>query len=66
MKSANKRPAKRERYMSGKAFADLKQALEDALAYQRGNNRSLNATRIQKPRLSKAGSLKRTLAEPRS
>lgn len=37
-------------YVSDEAFADLKRAFEDALAYERGNRRDLNVTRIQAPR----------------
>jgi len=33
--------------MSDQAFADLNQALEDALAFGRGERRDLNVTRIQ-------------------
>ena len=42
--------------MGGEAFADLKQALEDALAYECGNRRNLTVTRLQAPRPPKAGS----------
>ena len=34
-------------YMSDKEFADLKQALKDALAFERGERRSLTVTRIE-------------------
>jgi hypothetical protein len=36
-------------YMSDEASADLKEALEDALAFERGERRDLNLTRIQGP-----------------
>jgi hypothetical protein len=36
--------------MSDEAFADLKEALEGALAFERGERRDLNVTRIQAPR----------------
>lgn len=36
------------------AFEDLKQALEDALAFERGKRRDLNVMRIQGPRPLKA------------
>jgi hypothetical protein len=36
--------------MNDKAFADLKEAIEDALAFERGERRDLNVTRIQVPR----------------
>jgi hypothetical protein len=41
-------------YMSDEAFADLKDALEDALAFERGKRRNLRVTRIQAPRPPKA------------
>lgn len=49
------KPAKRTRkaqtdratYMSDEAFADLKQALEDALVFERGESRELKVTRIE-------------------
>ena len=33
--------------MSDEAFADLKEAMEDALAFERGERRDLKVTRIQ-------------------
>ena len=36
--------------MSDEAFADLKEAMEDALAFERGKRRDLKVTRIQSPR----------------
>ena len=39
--------------MSDQAFADLNQALEDALAFGRGERRDLNVTRIQGSRQPK-------------
>ena len=36
--------------MSDEAFADLKGAMEDALAFERGERRDLKVTRIQAPR----------------
>jgi hypothetical protein len=41
-------------YMSDAAFADLQQALEDALAFERTQFCELNVTRIQAPRSPKA------------
>ena len=41
-------------YMSDDAFADLKEAMEEALAYERGKGRDLKVTRIQAPRRPKA------------
>jgi hypothetical protein len=45
-------------YMSDEAFADLKEAMEDALAFERGQRRDLRVTRIQAPRPPKTMSLK--------
>ncbi len=45
-------------YMSDEAFADLKEAMEDALAFERRKRRDLNVTRIQAPRPPKAMSLR--------
>jgi putative transcriptional regulator len=45
-------------YMSDEAFADLKEAMEDALEFQRGKGRGLKVTRIQAPRPPKAMSPK--------
>jgi putative transcriptional regulator len=45
-------------YMSAEAFADLKEAMEDALAFERGKRRDLKVTRIQAPRRPKAMSPK--------
>ena len=58
--TAARKPRRRQRgtqdRMSDEAFADLKVALEDALAYERGTHRELVVTRIEKPRATKAGS----------
>jgi hypothetical protein len=35
--------------MSDEAFADLKEALEEALAFERGEQRDLHVTRIRAP-----------------
>lgn len=45
-------------YMSDEAFADLKNALEDALAFERGKGRDLKVTRIQASRPPQAMSPK--------
>jgi putative transcriptional regulator len=45
-------------YMSDEAFADLKEAMEDAVAFERGKRRDLRVTRIQAPRPPKAMSPK--------
>ena len=36
--------------MNDEAFADLKKAMEHALAFERGKRRDLKVTRIQDPR----------------
>lgn len=41
-------------YMSDEAFADLKEAMTHALAFERGKRRDLKVTRIQAPRPPKA------------
>lgn len=41
------------KYMSGEAFADLKHALEDMLAFERGERRSFKVTRIEGSRRPK-------------
>ncbi len=45
-------------YMSDEAFADLKEAMEDALAFERGERRNLKLTRLQVPRRPKGMSPK--------
>jgi hypothetical protein len=37
-------------YMSDEAFGDLKEALEGALDFERGERRDLKVTRLQAPR----------------
>ncbi|HJP90757.1 MAG TPA: hypothetical protein VJ875_02305 [Pyrinomonadaceae bacterium] len=37
-------------YMTDETFAALKEAMEDALAFERYNRRDLKVTRIQAPR----------------
>lgn len=37
-------------YMNAEAFADLKEAMEDAAAFERGKRRDLRVTQIQAPR----------------
>lgn len=41
-------------HMSDEAFGDLKEALEGALAFERGERRDLKVTRLQAPRQPKA------------
>ena len=56
MKTGKTRKAQTNKtnYMSDEAFAELKQAMEDALAFERGERRDLKVTRIQAPRPPKA------------
>jgi len=60
MKTAETRKVQTHKtnYMSDEAFADLKNAIEDALAFERGKGRDLKVTRIQAPRPPKAMSPK--------
>jgi len=48
-KSTRKGQRKKTEYMSDEAFADLREALEGALAFERGKRR-LHVTRIRVPR----------------
>jgi len=41
--------------MSDEAFAELKEAMEDALAFERGKRSDLKVTHIQAPRPIQAG-----------
>ena len=56
MKAGKTRKAQTNKtnYMSDEAFADLKEAMEDALAFERGKPRDLKVTRIQAPHPPKA------------
>ena len=45
-------------YMSEEAFADLRGAMEDAIAFERGKRRDLKIARIRTPRPPKALSAK--------
>ena len=56
MKTGKTRQAQttKTNYMSDAAFADLKDAMEDALAFERGKRHDLKVTRIQAPRPPKA------------
>jgi len=60
MKTTKSRKAQTNKtnYMSDEAFADLKQAMEDVLAFERGERRNLKVTRIRAPRPPKAMSPK--------
>jgi putative transcriptional regulator len=60
MKTAKTRKAQTNKtnYMSDEAFADLKEALGDAIAFERGKRRNLKVTRVQAPRPPKAMSPK--------
>jgi hypothetical protein len=52
--STVKVPRKKNEYMKDEAFGDLKEVIEDALAFERGERRDLNVTRIQRQRVQKA------------
>ena len=53
-KKTRKVQTNKTNYMSDEAFAELKAAMEDALAFERGEPRSLKVTRIEVPRPPKA------------
>ncbi len=57
-KSTRNVQPKKTSHMDDEAFADLKEALEGALAFERGERRDLNVTPIQAPRPLKAMSPK--------
>ncbi len=57
-KSTGSVQPKETKHMSDEAFADLKDAMEGALAFERGERRDLKVTRIQAPRPPKAMSPK--------
>lgn len=50
MAKAQKGKISKSNYMSDEAFADLKGAVEDALAYERGGRKDLRVTRVAVPR----------------
>lgn len=56
MKAAKTRKVQTNKanYMSDEAFAGLKEAMGDALAFERGERRNLKVSRIQAPRPPKA------------
>ena len=56
MKTAKSRKLQTNKtnYMSDDAFAELKKAMEDALAFEHGKRRDLKIKRIQAPRPPKA------------
>ena len=60
MKAAKTKKAQttKTNYMSDEAFADLKEAMEGAITFERGERRNLKVTRIQAPRPPKAMSPK--------
>ena len=53
-RKARKVQTNKKNYMSDEAFADLKEAMEDALGFERGDQRNLKITRIRAPRPPKA------------
>jgi DNA-binding transcriptional regulator YiaG len=46
MTKVRKAKVSKSNYMSDEMFADLKEALEDALAYERGERTDLRVTRV--------------------
>jgi putative transcriptional regulator len=60
MKTAKTRKVQtnKKNYMSDEAFAELKEAMEEALAFERGKGRDLKVTRVRAPRPPKAMSPK--------
>jgi len=54
------RPSQQNEHMSEKAFADLEEAVKNALAFERGQRRDLTVTRVQSPRPQKARNQKTT------
>lgn len=53
MAKARKTKISKSDYMSDEAFADLKGAFEDALAFERRESKSLRVTRVAIPRSPK-------------
>jgi hypothetical protein len=53
-KKARRVQTNKTNYMTDEAFADIKEAMEDALAFERGERRDLNVTRIRAPRPPKS------------
>ena len=49
-KTLEQGPQQRSKSITHDAFVDLTQALEDALAFELGQRRDLNVTRIKAPR----------------
>jgi hypothetical protein len=52
-------------YMSDEGFADLTEALEDALAFECGERCDLNVTRIEAPRTAESNVTQRHLTRRR-
>ena len=55
MKTAKiqKTQTNKKNYMSDEAFADLKEAMEDSIAFEQGKRRDLKITRIRLPQAPK-------------
>ena len=53
-RKARKAQTNKTNYMGDEAFADLKEAMEDVAAFERGSRRDLKVTRVQAPRRPKA------------
>ena len=62
MKRTRKVQTNKTNYMSDEAFANLKEAMEDALAFECGQRHDLKVTRIQDPRPPEAMSSQDTQA----
>jgi hypothetical protein len=54
-KKARRVQTTKSNYMSDEAFASLTEAMEEALAFERGERRDLEITRVRAPRPPKAG-----------
>lgn len=53
-KKTRKVQTNKTNYMTDEAFAELKEAMDDALAFERGQRRALKVTQIRGPRPPKA------------
>jgi hypothetical protein len=49
VKSTHSVQPKKAKHMSDETFANLKESLEEALAFERGEERKLHVTRIRSP-----------------
>jgi hypothetical protein len=65
-RNSDKVYSKQPDHMSADTFADLKIALEDALAYERGERKDLKITRIQVSKPVRTSVRKKTSVKRRS